>query len=387
MLTDGNAVEKGKYMEALHKKWTTYGDMLELLADPVDELTLYQPESLHGLGCLHDSILGIAANLCVSIAALALTRENYVDSRFDLSDPNILENTKSDYSEAYQHTDNGLRLKNRSSIEMLRFKNIQNVSDEYVVCIFQGWPEWRIDNSEFPYISEHLIKNLKEKINKIDGELSTTTKKIIIFDGILMHLFRPLVNTIKSGLKLSFPTWQFLSIEEFLRNIFSDDWQGYVDEFAQIREEALKVLEEEYPFLIPRREAELTFRSRNQIRSSMRKLRNGELEKISEIETSVQQAMKGIEGLLQVLYRRNFRRQPDSSLTFSDLLSALRETVIDEFGNETLNDLEYLNVIRNAVSHPRVQNLGKRDLIKSMGKAVIFMQLFDDYVGLERRRD
>lgn len=387
MLTNGNAVEKGKYMEALHRKWTTYGDMLEVLADPVDELTLYQPESLHGLGCLHDSILGIAANLCVSIAALALAGKNYVDSRFDLSDPNILEYTKSDYSRAYQHTQNGLRLKNRSSIEMLRFTNIQDAKDEYIVCIFQGWPEWRIDNSEFPYISEHLIKNLKEKINEIDGKLETTTKRIIIVDGFLMHLFRPLINTIKSELNRSFPTWQLLSIEEFLRNIFSDDWQEYVDEFAQIREEARKVLEHEYPFLIPHREAELTFRSRNQIQSSMRKLLNGEIEKANEIETSVQQAMKGIEGLLQVLYRRNFRKQPESSLTFGDLLSALRETVTDEFGDDTLDDLDYLNGIRNAVSHPRAQNLSKRDLIKSIWKAVIFMQLFDDYVGLERRRD
>lgn len=384
MIKGQELLERNSYITAFQKKWTTYGDLLELLANPVNELTLFQPESLHDLGCLHDSIFGIAANLCVSIVALALTRNKYADSKLELSDPIVLENTKDDYTSIFLHTKNGIALKTRSSIEFLRFSNIEDPDDEYAVFIFQGWPEWLAVNSQFPVIQDSLVEKLKSEISVAENGLATGTKRMIVFDGVLLHLLRPYLNSVKEDFKTLYPNWQWLSIEQFLNQMFGKDWTDYLIEFDSIRMNAFKFLEEAHPFLIPRREATLTFRSRNQILGSKRKSSGGEVRTQVEIEGIIQQATNGIEGLLQVLYRRNFRRPPQQDWTFNNLLIALAETVKYEFGEEIFRDLEYLNQVRNSVSHPREVNLNNRDLIKSVGKAFTFMQLFDDFVGLSK---
>lgn len=378
-------MDKKKLLDELSRKsWTVYGDLLDPLVAPVEEMALSQSESLHVLACLHESIFGIAANLCVSIVTLALTRKEYVDSIFDPDSPYSLEDTVKKYSKVPKYTV-GENFEPRFVAEILKFVSNKNHQEDLVVCVFQGWPEWARESSTFPLVTESMIQEMKDRLQEGDKKFNTSFKRFLIIDNIVLHVIRSQMDEFKKELEQGFPQWEILSIEQFMVKILEGDKDDFLKEFEQYRSEVIKNLETLYPFLILRKEVALTIRSRKEIISSINKFQSGNIKEREEFESIMRTATKGIEGLLHVLFKRAFRKLPEPEWTFNDVLSRLVDFIKDEFGPETITDLKYLNDIRNMVSHPRNFSPKKRDLINCIWRANTFIQLFDDFVDYNRR--
>lgn len=378
-------MDKKKILDELSgKSWTAYGDLLDPLVAPVEEMALSQSESLHVLACLHASIFGTAANLFMSIVALTLARKEYIDSIFDTDSPYSLESTVNKYKMIPKYTV-GENFEPRFIAEIHNFVSNKTHQEDIVVCVFQGWPEWAKNSLIFPLVTEHMIQEMKDRLQEGDNGFNTSLKRFLVIDNIVLYVMRNQMVEFKKEIKRNFPQWEILSIEQFMINMLEGDKDDFLKEFEQYRSEVIKNLETMYPFLIPRKEVALTVRSRKEIISSINKFELGGIKEPEEYESIMRTATKGIEGLLHVLYKRSFRIFPEPNWTFNDVFSRLEDLIKDDFGPETITDLKYLNDIRNKVSHPRDFSPKKRDLINCILRADTFLQLFDDFVGYNRR--
>ena len=185
---------------------------------------------------------------------------------------------------------------------------------------------------------------------------------------------------ISEKIRKRLPNWETPKAEEFLANYLSDEFQDYKDEFERCRNDAMRKLEKNYPFIPMAAELSLISKSRKDIQHA---LHDSESPYINEgdIEDILRRMMIGVEGLMQALNRIILGKEISMRITFSDLLANIKETILEDYGEDTLRDLEYLLELRNSVSHPRESKVGFFDLIKASAKSKMFLDLFDAKFG------
>ena len=100
--------------------------------------------------------------------------------------------------------------------------------------------------------------------------------------------------------------------------------------------------------------------------------------------TLARKATLGVEGLLYSLGWKYQGAEPEGrDREFNPLLTKFKEYLTDDFGEDILNDLLYLNKMRNQVSHPDIYNPNSKDVVKTTRKAELFLYLVDQKYGFK----
>ena len=81
------------------------------------------------------------------------------------------------------------------------------------------------------------------------------------------------------------------------------------------------------------------------------------------------------EGMLRILYHMYKRKEPEEK-GFGFLLEGLRREIHTEFGNDVLNDLEYIKEWRNIADHPTQREITFEVAAKVIKKLNCFKNYF-----------
>ena len=368
------SVSESKLFETLNKKSSIYGNLLGLLTLKPGDLPSEISESIIRLSYFQRNVIDLSFNMLHSFIALPLMKRGYFDenSMDGFEEKDLIQWEKEFYFDLWSEPSPG-----SGGPEISTFVNKNNRSDRVKICLFKDLPD-PLDNIYFyDSLSDSSIERLIAKMNvRSSNKKGEVVPSYFIVDPTIVHLFNKRVEEISQKIRERLPDWETPKAEEFVARYLSDGLQDYKDEFEIYRKDAMRKLEKNYPFIPMTAELSMISQSRKDIQHA---LHDSESPYINEqdIENILRTMMVGVEGLLQTLNRIALGREMGSRLNFSDLLSNIRGTILEDYGEDTLRDLEYLRDVRNSVSHPREIKLGIVDLIKAAAKSKMFLDLFD----------
>lgn len=165
---------------------------------------------------------------------------------------------------------------------------------------------------------------------------------------------------------------QLLSTGEFVSRFFPIREERYVVEqnWTLLRERLLGDLQKEWPILIYAVQQQKLVDVEEQLRKARLKY------EMNNFEDAIKDAGVSCEGLLQVLCSIFGKRELEKEMEFYDLLCALRNAIIEQFGDDVYHDLDLIREWRNKVVHPSGVKPDDASTLRVITKAELFFELF-----------
>jgi HEPN domain-containing protein len=216
---------------------------------------------------------------------------------------------------------------------------------------------------------EKLNKDENEKIMEIESSSVERISDFTIIDPLLFRACKEEINSLKQeiedkiGKNILYHPSEFLSMLAIDRTEFDAEWSG-------LRAKALEILKEDYEFLVLYEEKEV-------IHEAQKDMKEAEIDIEEEkYRDSVGKAGRACEGMLRVLYYAYKKKPAEERASLDSMLNELREEILDDFGDDVFNDLNYIRQWRNAAVHPRPQEIKPEIAVKVIRKAQLFQELF-----------
>jgi len=147
------------------------------------------------------------------------------------------------------------------------------------------------------------------------------------------------------------------------RNIIEENWNS-------LREKIVQNLQKKRTILIFATYAQQLSDVNERIRQSRIKYET------HYFEDAIKDAGIACESLLQILYSVYVSKKREEEIEFYDLMCTLREVLIEKFGSDICQDLDFIRIWRNNVVHPKEEKPDGEDTLKVITKAELFYELF-----------
>ncbi|MHB1811849.1 MAG: hypothetical protein ACYCPR_05480 [Thermoplasmataceae archaeon] len=366
-------------IEAFKKDSVVYGSLLELLTIKPGDLPQKFSDSILRLADFKGIITDISSSMFDSFIFLALMKKGFFNESLldDFDEEELIRMNEEFYLEQAATTSH--------SPEITTFVSRNEPSTLFRICLFKTDPYPLGDEYIYMSLADPNVDFLIQKLDDMNGKNEgKNCHSYLIFDPTIVRLFRKRVEEICEKIRNRLPGWETPTAEEFVSNFLSDEFSDYKDYFKGCRDEAIGILESWYPFIPTVRELSFIKKSRDDILQAVHKSEDFSLSD-QDIEDIVRRLTVGIEGLLQALANIIFGAKKDQKSEFNDLISSLRGVIIEDYGEDVWNDLQYLHKLRNSVSHPRDYKVNKNDMIKAAARSRMFLTLFDNSKTPKRR--
>ena len=164
------------------------------------------------------------------------------------------------------------------------------------------------------------------------------------------------------------------SVDGFLHKFFPEKTKKFViiDAWLSIREEILKEIRQKWPIIVFATHSKQLSKINERLSSAELKYKQGK----KYFEDAIKDAALACEELLQVIYEMNMPKQIEKSMHFYDFLCKLKEVIIDEFGENTYNDLDFIRIWRNKVLHPHPEEPDEMTTFQIIRRAEMFYKTF-----------
>ena len=382
------AIGREQFLGALNKDGLVYGDLLSLLALSIGGIPeSISPNAFQMAGFVED-VKRILRTRLESFTPLVLLKAGYLNESLSEAGKGAEEQVSWFDSLPVGHT----KTVHGSSREVFipldpseeesyfdqefrGFFHLEELNSRVVYYTLQQWPIQSQDFFVYDILSTRSIEDLTRRLKRLESDFAANSRKFLVIDPLLYHLFKPRIAEVKDILANSAPNWILTSSEEFMSLFLSDRKNDFIDEYKHSLERLKGYIEWEYRFLSVRDEMSTISQSKKDISYSLHTLKS-EFINPDEIEDSARRATKGVEGLLLVEYRIICGKRPNSRFTFGELLSSLRQEIILLYGDDIYLDLEYLRDIRNSINHPTGLHIDHIVLNKVVYRSNLFLELF-----------
>lgn len=413
-------ISRDLFYQALKKKWTVFGTILESLTVPIGDLPPEFSENVLTLVRFHERIIELPGNMihsfislillkkgylgdglkCISKADEKTGKEEFVDfiysNDFELGlyneydDFRIKDATPGLQAEAYSsffHWKDDIMYDyyHNTFGRFITFSNPDNRDDVVRISILWEWPfagpdffHYSFDMNGVQGLSRLYMESDSKKTAKKKGK-KFSEKNYLVVDPILNHFFHPFVEQVKNYFETHSQDWTVLSPEEFLVLFLPSEKEDFLEEYQNHLNKLTSRISRDYPFISIISELSMISRAREEIVDSLHRSESKNLNQ-REIENTIRAATRGVEGLLLSLYKVTFGIPPPRNHTFGDLITKLHSVIEMEFGEDITSDLNFLNKIRNLENHPNEYLAGENDLIKVVSRSNEFLRLFDSYL-------
>ena len=381
-----------RLLEAVNKDFATYGDMLQYLIIRPYNLPSQYSATIFSVTSLFETLMRYYGNLLASFIGIALLNKGF--EYFPFGPIKSHEEVVSYYeylaisgtSEPSDH----LLFSSKDESQLISINivkqrpylldggevgfSIEEAFDDLIKAE-QEYQEWEKKNGL--YIDDEM----EEKLNIPEDAYYGSFKEYVIPDPFLFHLFKDEIKQNMKKVNEFFPNWELISAEQFIEQYLAEGKDDYVEYFKGLLNNAKKNIEEKYPFISVSKQHSLLSKSREEILKSVHMAYNLTSESSAEI---IRKATLGVEGLLYSLGWKYQGAEPEGrDREFNPLLTKFKEYLKDDFGEDILNDLLYLNKMRNQVSHPDIYNPNSKDVVKTTRKAELFLYLVDQKYGFK----
>ena len=186
---------------------------------------------------------------------------------------------------------------------------------------------------------------------------------------------------IKEELKKALGKDIFLSTSEFVSRMIPNEQERHVVEenWALLRDKLVANLQKERPVLMYATHYQQLSEAAEQIRQS--KVKYDTL----DFADAIKDAGVACESLLQILYEVYVSEKKTTEVEFYDLMCIMKDILIEKFGANIFQDLEFIRIWRNNVVHPRRERPDWSIALQVITKAKLFNELFSRKI-LEVRR-
>jgi hypothetical protein len=223
--------------------------------------------------------------------------------------------------------------------------------------------------------AEVLVRHIGE--NK---DLSQN-KRIIIAHPLLSRKEKESFRKTKAELQKLLGEDVFLSTGEFLVRFIPDEKKRAVVEenWKSLRSKLFTSFQSEYPFLAYAINYSRISWAEENLRGARLKCSEG------RFDDAIKDAANACEGLLQVLCSK-YGVKAEEDAQFYDLQCVLRDFILEDFGENTYNDLDLIREWRNKVVHPSAVKPDDCTTLQVITRAELFFELFKRRILLSMRR-
>ena len=337
------------------------------------------------IGVFYEELQSIANNMLDAYVKFAFLQAGYVPLHsLEIAEEEADEgkgNSKAIARDITMEFIDGLLKGEAKYIAVDEYINLENPNECIRVMLFSFQPHIWDDKVYFGWWSkeesDELIKRLTEPVHDYNFE---NTSPLIVVDPLTYHITKDFIRRLKQELEeklggnVLVSTRELLSLLALDRKKFENDWKG-------LREKAVEKLKEKYPFISLHDEIWRIRKAEREIKEALAKIARESLRE-ADCEEIIRNVGLSIESLLGVLYHW-FRHAAPPEMTIGELLSSLREDIINEFGEDIINDLAFIAEKRNLASHPKPVKLSYEDALKVVKKAELFQRLLLHKIGLK----
>ena len=358
-----------KFLEISEKELPIYGNFLKFYKTELDLLPLNIGTPLLRVGHFYEKLEKMRRGMLYAHIELAMLKKGFVsfsDLEAGLSVPDLLERYIPEDINFYICGEEELS----SEILPSDYINTGNLKEGIRVLILcanldPSFEEDKITIST--YCSEGGADDLIGILNKELPPIEHLSKFIII-DPFLFSAIKDEVTALKQeigekiGRDIVYHPSDFLNVLAIEREEFDKEW-------SELYSHSLKYLKGKYKFLALFEERRIIYDVQENIRKAELNMRKREYEEVAW------RTGNACEGMLRILYHMYKRKEPEEK-GFGFLLEGLRREIHTEFGNDVLNDLEYIKEWRNIADHPTQREITFEVAAKVIKKTQLFQELF-----------
>ena len=207
-------------------------------------------------------------------------------------------------------------------------------------------------------------------------DLYRNENNVIIAHPLLSRSKKEAFLETKAKLKKRLGKDVFLSTGEFLARFIPEKEKRIVLEknWENLRMKILERLQMEYPFLTYAINRQTIAKVEEKLRAAQLKYEEG------RFEDAIKDASVACEGLLQILGSKYGIKTEEA--TFYDLQCILRDSIIEEFGENTYNDLDMIRKWRNKVVHFHKEKPDEFVTLQIVKRANLLLEIFKKKIFL-----
>lgn len=374
-----NVVKISELLDYLRQDYPVYGDFLKYYTIKIGDLPSEISANLFTVGLFYTMFRNITRGMLKAYIRLALLKSGFVPL-LDLEA--ILE--------ANQNP-NPTEIINESrdlTIEILGgyYDEFEEDNPEDYVNVYNPNEGMRIYELTFsPIFMERSIVLLLGDKQTILKDLEKESKiprlsKFIIVDPLVYSLLEKEVKSLKKEINKELGRDVVLNVYEFI-DMIGLDREEFEEEWSEIRENTLKLLKRQFPFLSIYDELWRIKNANSSLDYARSILLKPELTE-EDCKDIIRKASESIEALLSVMFHLSKGFSPERK-TLGQLLNELRSEIEIEFGEDIYNDLNFIREKRNDVVHPKLTKITYEDALKVIKKAELFYGLFIRKIGLK----
>lgn len=373
------SVSETELFDTFKKESVVYGSLLQLLTIKPGHLPQKFSDSILRLADFKRIVTDLSLSMFESFIFLALMKNEFFDEfLLEVSDEEDLIRGSEEF-----YLDQNSITSHEPEIRTFVCRN--EPSTIYRICLFKDEPVLNGDRYFYMSLSDSDVDSLIQKLDDMNGKNEGKNyHSFLIIEPTIVRLFKQRVKEVYGKIENRLPEWKTSMAEEFVSDFLRDEFSDYKDYFKRCRDEAIAKLESAYPFIPMVRELSLISSSRNNILNAVH-----ESEASSPSDRDIANIMRdltlGIEGLLQASHNMLFGAKKNQRIEFNELLSSLRTDIIDDYGEDVWDDLQYLRKLRNSVSHPGDYKVNINDMSKAAARSRLFLKLFDNSKQPKRR--
>lgn len=167
------------------------------------------------------------------------------------------------------------------------------------------------------------------------------------------------------------------SVEGFIHKFFPIKDKKYIikENWALIREKILWNTRKKWPIIVHSTHS-------NQLSDIQRRLKDATLKyEMGEryFEDAVRDAALACEEILQVIHEIYVPKSARKDMHFYDFLCELREIIVDEFGKKVYDDLDFIRIWRNKVSHTPPEKPNDLITFQVVERSKMFYEVFSKW--------
>lgn len=366
-----------EYINILREDFPVYGDFLRFYTLRIGDMPAHIATWLSKVGNFYNELQKIRNNMIDAYVKFALLKSGYVpvgvvEIAEEFGD-NPIEVTK-------EYIDDLLKDEDGNSI-VDDYINIENPK-ECIRVLLLSYPlniwndEALLFAQDVEVERDELIEKLTEPINKYNFE---SISYLIIVDPLSYRLSKVFIRELRQRIEEKMGNDIVLSTDELL-NLLALDREIFESDWSDLKTKAIERLKKKYRFLTLHDEIWRIHEAKKAIKEARAKIAREDLRE-ADCEDIIRNVGVGFEGLLGVTYHW-FKQKSPSNKSLGWLFNELKNDIIDEFGEDTYNDIYFIVEKRNDVSHLKQVRISYEDALKVVKKSELFQNLFLHKVGL-----
>jgi len=328
-----------KFLEISEKELPVYGDFLKFYKMELDLLPLNIGTPLLRVGHFYEKLENMRRGMLYAHIELAMLKKGFVS--FSELEAGL---SVRDLLEMYMPEDINFYIRGEevpsSKILLSDYINTENLKEGIRVLILCGNLDASFEGDKISissYCSSSGADDLIEKLNKSLPSIEHLSK-IIIIDPLLFYAVREEVEVLKQEIEEKIGRDVVYHPSDFL-NVLAIEREEFDEEWSRLHLKSLKYLKEKYKFLVLFEERRIAYDAQENMRKAELNIERIKREG-GDYEDVVGKVGRACEGMLKILYHMYKKESEEKGLGF--LLDGLRREISTEFGEDILDDLDYI---------------------------------------------